>query len=81
MIEDSIKSLEELVRTSSDISTLESLDKVVFQMVSHSKPEELFQFPVREESNRFIIYRLVEFSKDIKALELYDLLYVPKSFK
>jgi len=79
MIRDSIESLAKLIEECNDIAGLESLDMVTLTMVEHSHPEDLFQFPIVGESHRFIIYKLKKFTDKEKVIELYDLLFIPKT--
>ena len=82
MIRESINSLKRLVDCSKDISLLESLSKEAIAICTHSTPDELFQFQVVGESNRFIIYRpYMFFDKNKNILELYDLIFIPETRK
>ncbi|MBI4084734.1 MAG: hypothetical protein HY431_02410 [Candidatus Levybacteria bacterium] len=81
MIRESINALKELIDNSNSASSLDVLSPEVEAVIEHSKPDELFQYKVIGESNRYIIYRAYKFYGGEDVLELYDLLYIPKPIK
>lgn len=81
MIRETINALKELIDSSNDTSLLEVLSSETRSIVEHSKLDELFQYKVVGENNRYIIYKAEKFNGGEDILELYDLLYVPKPKK
>ncbi len=81
MIRESINALKALIDSSTSVSSLDVLSPEVEAIIEHSKPDELFQYKVIGEINRYIIYKAEKFYGGEDILELYDLLYIPKSLK
>lgn len=80
LIRDSIENLVKAVEAAQSINELEVLSEIARQMIGHSSPDDLYQFPVTEDYKRFLIYVPCKFlnKEHGHIVDIYDMLYIPE---
>ena len=78
IIRNSIENLVKDVEAAHSINDLEALSEVARQMIEHSSPEDLCQFPVTGDYKRFLIYKPCKFTSTEHShiVDIYDMLYI-----